>query len=167
MSEGTLRIKNIPLNRDKMMPLFISEHINESKFKNDEPKKKDCQSISMPLLPADKVLSPLEDEVESTFKNEVDSITENLNDIEFLNEKFDDLREKEINNTLTELEKILLSTVEERILEFPNPYLPSDYKDGINTIKRIDALEKRFGKKHSQKSNKRRTIFRIIFSWLG
>ena len=69
-------------------------------------------------------------------------IDRNWGNLDCLNEKFDELREKEINNTISEVEKSILKDVlKKRILEFPNPYLPLDYKESVEMSKKYGILK--------------------------
>ena len=75
--------------------------------------------------------------------NHMDFIIKNWNNLDCLNEKFDELREKEINNELNEIEKSLLKNVlKKRILEFPNPYLPLDHKEAVEMSRKYGILDK-------------------------
>ena len=70
-------------------------------------------------------------------------IIKNWNNLDCLNEKFDELRKKEINNELSEFEKSLLKNVlKKRILEFPNPYLPPDHKEAVEMSRKYGILNK-------------------------
>ena len=86
-------------------------------------------------------------------------IIRNWNDLDCLNEKFNELREKEINNTLSEFEKSLLKDVlKKRILEFPNPYLPLDHKEAVEMSRKYGIL-KREGNRKISKIKKMLNIF--------
>ena len=120
---------------------------------------------------ATEYLSQEEEEV-YTYENEVcpipfsemNSIIKNFNDVDFLNIKFDELRKKEIDNKITEFEKILLYEIlEKRILEFPNPHLPSDHKKGMEIIKRYNLIEE----KESNKNESKKKNWFNLSSWLG
>ena len=79
--------------------------------------------------------------------SEINSIIDNFYNLDFLNEKFDELREKEINQKITEFEKFLLyEIIEQRIADFPNPYLPSDHKEAMDAVKKFKSLERKFNK---------------------
>ena len=70
-------------------------------------------------------------------------IIRNWDNLDCLNEKFNELKEKESNNTISEFEKSLLNDVlKKRILEFPNPYLPLDYKEAIEMNRKYGILNK-------------------------
>lgn len=74
--------------------------------------------------------------------NHLNFIIRNWDDLDCLNEKFNELREKENNNTLSEFEKSLLRDVlKKRILEFPNPYLPLDYKEAVEMSRKYGVLK--------------------------
>ena len=74
--------------------------------------------------------------------NHMNFIIRNWDDLDCLNEKFNELREKEINNTISEFEKSLLRDVlKKRILEFPNPYLPLDYKEAVEMSRKYRVLK--------------------------
>ena len=74
--------------------------------------------------------------------NHMNFIISNWDDLDCLNEKFNELREKEINNTISEFEKSLLRDVlKKRILEFPNPYLPLDYKEAVEMSRKYGVLK--------------------------
>ena len=82
-------------------------------------------------------------------------------DLDCLNEKFNELREKEINNTISEFEKSLLKDVlKKRILELPNPYLPLDYKEAVEMSRKYGILKKEGNKGIS----KVRKIFNTFLS---
>ena len=88
-------------------------------------------------------------------------IIRNWNDLDCLNEKFNELREKEINNTLSEFEKSLLRDVlKKRILEFPNPYLPLDHKEVVEMSRKYGIL-KREGNRKISKIKKMLNIFSV------
>ena len=75
--------------------------------------------------------------------NHMNFIIKNWHNLDCLNEKFNELREKEINNIISEFEKTLLKDVlKKRILEFPNPYLPPDHKKAIQMSKKYGILKK-------------------------
>ena len=95
--------------------------------------------------------------------NEISQISNNLNDLNFLIEKFDELREKEINGNITGFEQTLLyEVIEKKISEFPNPHLPSDHEEAITAIKSFKLL-----KRKNNKKNKKLTGLFSLFSWLG
>ena len=97
--------------------------------------------------------------------NHMSFIIRNWDDLDCLNEKFDELREKEINNAISEFEKSLLKDVlKKRILEFPNPYLPFDYEEGQKAIRKYKVLEREFNRKYGDKSKLRKRL--KISSWL-
>ena len=88
-------------------------------------------------------------------------IIRNWDDLDCLNEKFNELREKEINNTISEFETSLLKDVlKKRILEFPNPYLPLDYKEAVEMSRKYGILKKEGNKGIS----KVREIFNAFLS---
>ncbi len=69
--------------------------------------------------------------------NHMNFIIRNWDNLDRLNEKFNELREKEINNSISKFEKSLLQDVlKKRILDFPNPYLPSDHEEAIEMSKK-------------------------------
>ena len=93
--------------------------------------------------------------------NHMNFIIRNWDDLDCLNEKFNELREKEINNTISEFEKSLLKDVlKKRILEFPNPYLPLDYKEAVEMSRKYGILKK----KDNKGISKIRRIFNILLS---
>ena len=98
--------------------------------------------------------------------SEINSIIENFDDLDFLNKKFHELRKKEIDEHITEFEKILLyDIIEKRILEFPNPYLPKDHKRAKEISNRYLRLEREFDRKYKKRNLKH--LFGTMFSWLG
>ncbi|MBC6415578.1 MAG: hypothetical protein GDA46_04215 [Bdellovibrionales bacterium] len=81
-----------------------------------------------------------------------DVIRNNFDDIDFLNKRFDELREKEIDGKITDIEKhFLYEVLEKRIADFPNPYLPMDYEEGKSIAKRYKHLKREFHKKYGYK----------------
>ena len=98
-------------------------------------------------------------------KNQISQISNNLNDLSFLLEKFDELREKEINGNITEFEQILLyEVIEKQISDFPNPHLPSDHEEATTAIKSFKLLKRQNNKKYK---NKKTSGLFSLFSWLG
>lgn len=98
--------------------------------------------------------------------SDINTVMENFDNLDFLNMKFNQLREKELDNKITELEKMLLyDIIEKRILEFPNPYLPINNQKTEEIKNKYLLLEKKFDKKHTIK--KRNRLFNIMSSWLG
>ena len=76
-------------------------------------------------------------------KNLENFIIKNWDSLDCLNEKFNELREKEINNTISAFEKSLLrGALKKRILEFPNPYLPLDHKEAVEMSRKYGILKK-------------------------
>ena len=99
--------------------------------------------------------------------SEINFIIENFHDVDFLNKKFNELREKEIDNKITTFEKILLYDIlEKRILEFPNPHLPSDHEKGMEIIKRYNLIEEKETDEDNGNESKKKNWFKL-FSWLG
>ena len=97
--------------------------------------------------------------------NEISQISNNLNDLSFLLEKFDELREKEVNGTITGFEQILLyEVIEKKISDFPNPHLPLDHEEAITAIKSFKLLKRQNNKKYK---NKKLSGLFSLFSWLG
>ena len=93
--------------------------------------------------------------------NEISQIYNNLNNLSFLIDKFDELREKEINGNITSFEQILLhEVIEKKILDLPNSHLPSDHEEAISAINNFQMLKRQYNpKKLSRLFN--------LFSWLG
>ena len=83
--------------------------------------------------------------------SEINSIIKNFQDIDFLNAKFDELREKEIDNKITNFEKILLYDILEKIMEI---------------IKRYNLIEKKEARENKEDNSKKKSWFNL-FSWLG
>ncbi|MDE0118527.1 MAG: hypothetical protein OXM55_00775 [Bdellovibrionales bacterium] len=99
--------------------------------------------------------------------SEINSIFEKFHDIDFLNAKFDELKEKEIDNKITDFEQFLLYDIlEKRILEFPNPYLPSDHEKGMAIIKRYNLIEEKEPERKNNNGTKKKSWFNL-FSWLN
>ena len=97
--------------------------------------------------------------------SKINFIIDNFHDVDLLNIKFDELREKEINNNITEFEKILLYDVlEKRILEFPNPYLPSDHEKGMEIIRRYNLIEGKESRRNHKNGFRKKSWFNL-FSW--
>ena len=91
------------------------------------------------------------DDVYLAPSSDIDSIAKNFYNLDFLTAKFHELREKEIDGHITDVEKILLyDIIEKRILEFPNPYLPKDHEQAMKARSRYLLLKKKF-KKQSRK----------------
>ena len=155
MSENIISIRLMPM-----------EHINMEGFLNFQKNPSPQKDSIPPYGNSDflSIISKSEMEYFLSLKSELNFILERFHDISFLTEKFDELREKEINNTLTGFERILLyEVIEKRILEFPNPYLPSHHEKAENVIKKLDSLEKSFNKKYKKKNHK----IKKMFLWLG
>ncbi len=96
----------------------------------------------------------------------VSFLTENWNNVDKLNEKFNELRRKEIEENITGLEKYLLyDVIEKRILEFPNPYLPKDYESGMKLVEKYLQIERKFDRKY--KRNRISRFLNTISSWLS
>ena len=99
--------------------------------------------------------------------NHMSFIIRNWDDLNCLNEKFDELREKEIDNIISDFERDLMrNLLEKRISEFPNPHLPSDHKDAMDAIEKFRFLEGKLNKKTKYKNKKLSGLFGL-FSWLG
>ena len=98
--------------------------------------------------------------------SDLNIVIENFDNLDFLNKKFHELRKKEIDEHITEFEKILLyEVIEKRILEFPNPYLPKDHKRAMEISNRYLRLEREFDRKYKKRNLKH--LFGAMFSWLG
>ena len=54
--------------------------------------------------------------------------------------KFDELQYKKVTDGLTPSETEVLEIVEQRLLEFPNPFLPKDHAEGITLKKSFNTL---------------------------
>ena len=68
-----------------------------------------------------------------------------------LNEKFDELWEKEKEEKISEFEEYLLyNVVEKRILEFPNPYLPEDHEEGMKLVEKYSQIKRKFNRKYKE-----------------
>ena len=74
--------------------------------------------------------------------SEMTSIIRNFNNFDFLNEKFDELREKEMEGTITAFQKSLMDVVVKKILELPNPYRPPDHEKGMALVIKYDLIER-------------------------
>ena len=95
----------------------------------------------------------------------INFINRNWDNVDKLNEKFNELRRKEIEEKITMFEKCLLyDVIEIRILEFPNPYLPKDHEEGMKLVEKYSRIEKRFDRKY--KRNRISKLFNMISSWL-
>ena len=99
--------------------------------------------------------------------SEMASIIRNFNNFDFLNEKFDELREKEMEGTLTAFEKSLMDVVVKKILELPNPYRPPDHEKGMALVRKYDLIEEKEAKEKKARLFQKRGWFNILFSWLG
>ena len=96
--------------------------------------------------------------------SDINSVFTNFENLDFLNEKFYDLKEKENEGHITEFEKLLLyEIIEKRILEIPNPYWPKDHEEGMEISKKYLRLEKEINRKHRKKGFKKY----LNFSWPG
>ena len=116
-------------------------------------------SIETSSLPRE---NNIKEDIYFSLPGEINAIINNFYNLDFLNEKFDELREKEIDKKITEFEKFLLyEIIEKRIADFPNPYLLSDHKEAMDAVKKFKTLERNFNKK--SKLNKRLGLF----SWLS
>ena len=97
--------------------------------------------------------------------SDLNAVIENFDNLDFLNMKFHELRKKELDNKITQSEKMLLyEVIEKRILEFPNPYLPKNNKKTEEIKSKYLLLEKKIDRKY--KTKKRNRLFNIISSWL-
>lgn len=86
-------------------------------------------------------------------KTHINFINKNWDDVDKLNEKFDELREKETKETIAEFEEHLLyNVVEKRILEFPNPYLPEDHEEGLKLVEKYSQIERKFNRKYCKRT---------------
>lgn len=96
-------------------------------------------------------------------ESEIYSFYEYANDIDFLNKKFDELKEKEIDGTITNFEKVLLHIVETQILKLPNPLVDQEHKEAMEEVKKFQLLKSQFNQKYSS-----RLINKLsgLFSWL-
>ena len=73
----------------------------------------------------------------------------NWNDVKFFEEKFDELKEKEMNGTLSEFEKKLLyEVVDKRLLAFDNPFLPKDHTELMAAKNEYRAVVNEFNEKY-------------------
>ena len=89
-------------------------------------------------------------------------IIQNWYNLDSLNDKYYELNEKKMNNTISPFEKELLySVLKTRILEFPNPHLPLDYEESKQITKEYKLLKKKMKERSSKK------LFNIFFSWLS
>lgn len=95
--------------------------------------------------------------------NEIYSIYENANNIDFLNKRFDELRERQIDNTITNFEKFLFSVIEERILKLPNPLIDEEHKKAMDEVKKFNLLKTQFNQKYKSRLTRK---FSSLFSWL-
>ena len=95
--------------------------------------------------------------------NEMYSIYENANDIDFLNKRFDELRERQIDNTITNFEKFLLYVIEDRISKLPNPLMDEEHKKAMDEVRKFNLLKTQFNQKYKSKLTRR---FFSLFSWL-
>ena len=94
----------------------------------------------------------------------INFINKNWDNVDKLNEKFDELREKETKEKITEFEEYLLyNVVEKRILEFPNPYLPEDHEEGMKLVEKYSQIVRKFDRKY--KRNKFSEFFNTVSSW--
>lgn len=108
----------------------------------------------------------IKDDIYPFLLSAINSVIENFDNLDFLNKKFDELREKETEGHITTFEKFLLyEIIEKRILEFPNPYLPKDHDRAMEISNRYLRLEREFDKKYKKRSWK--NLFGAMFSWLG
>ena len=87
-----------------------------------------------------------------------------MNNLCFLIEKFDELREKERNGNISNFEQILYEIIEKKIPDLPNPHFPSDHEEAINAINNFQVLKKQYNKKY--KTKKLSKLFNL-FSWLS
>ena len=77
------------------------------------------------------------------------SIQKNWDSVDFFEKKFDELKEKEMNGSLSEFEKkILYKVIEKRLLDFPNPFLPSDHEEIKQTKSEYQLIMSQFRKKY-------------------
>ena len=77
------------------------------------------------------------------------SIQKNWDNVDFFENKFDELKKKEMNGSLNEFEKtILYKVIEKRLLDFPNPFLPSDHEEIKQTKSEYKLIMSQFRKKY-------------------
>lgn len=94
-----------------------------------------------------------QENIYSVPSNEISHIFDNLDNLDFLQEKFDELREKEIDGNITEFETILLyEIIEKQILKFPNPHLPLDHDEAIKAVKKFQTIEKQLKRRHKNRN---------------
>ena len=80
-------------------------------------------------------------------------VVKNWNDIDFFEDKFDELKEKEMAGELTNFEKKLLyEIIDSRLLDFPkgpeNPFFPNDYEQLMVTKNEYKSVVNKFNKKY-------------------
>lgn len=80
-------------------------------------------------------------------------IVKNWDDIHFFEDKFDELKEKEVEKGLTDFEKQLLyDIIDPRLLAFPkgpeNPFFPKDYEQLMATKNEYKSVVNKFNKEY-------------------
>ena len=83
-------------------------------------------------------------------------ITKNWDNISFFENKFDELKEKEIEKELTDFEKKLLyEIIDPRLLSFPkgpeNHFFPNDYEELMATKNEYKSVVNKFNKEYKTK----------------
>lgn len=156
--------KYVSLKQHKSNPILFNP---PNTIDRDTYDKNAFEDLSLPMIIAGDKLRSSNNSIEDCLpQSDLDQILSNFNDLDFLNKKFDELREKEIDGHITDVEKILLYEVlEKRILEFPNPHVPSDHEEAIKAFKGFQTLEKNFRKTHKNVGQKLSKFF-SLFSWL-
>lgn len=82
---------------------------------------------------------------ESLFIEYIIPALKQWDNVDFFEKKFDELKEKEMKNTLTEFEEnFLYQVIEKRLLEFPNPFLPRDHKELMATKNEYRTVVNKF-----------------------
>jgi len=80
----------------------------------------------------------------------ISSLLKNWNNVDFFEKKFDELKEKEMNNTLTKFEeKFLYEVIEKKLLDFPNPFLPKDHEELMKTKSEYKTIVNKFRNRKS------------------
>jgi len=114
------------------------------------PKQKTDLFIFRDFMDRDYYTEP--DRYETLTIKYMSSIMKHWDNVDFFERKFDELKEKEMSNTLAEFEKKLLyEVVEKRLLEFPNPFLPKDYEKLMSTKGEYKRVVSWFHKKYKKK----------------
>ena len=139
--------------REKTIQLSSSGQYHPVLFDTDKhssaPKQKPDPFVFRDFMDRDYYTKP--DRYETLTTKYMASIMKHWGDMDFFEKKFDELKEKEMDGSLSELERIILyKVIEKRLLAFPNPFLPSDHEEIMQTKSEYKLIKRQFQKKYGK-----------------